>query len=183
MTLRHRHGGMGQQFLVFLAEPLAAAVGLVLLVVVDVRHGPSGRLDFQFRQRHGVVDQFPGDLAIDVDLLHVAIGFHHLRNGGGHAGLVDRLHGNHQSFAVGANRIDVIGDHRDPLAEAGHEILLDVDLRAVGILLEGCDHVVKHPLVADDVVDERFSRFEGGLHVPLHRGPAGHVAGHPGRRR
>ena len=158
-------------------------MGLVVRVVVGMGHRAAGRLNLELRDLHRVVDEFPGGMACDLDLSHVAVGIHDLGHGRGHAGLVGGLHRDHEPLAVGADRIDVIGDHADPLAEAGDQVVLDVDLRAVRILLQRGDHVVEHALVADDVVDERLGRAEGGLHVTLERCPAGHIARHQGRGR
>ena len=179
-----RDGRVGQQLLLALAEPLTAAMGLVVGIVVGMRNGAARRLDLELRDRHRAVDQLPDrpgrrSRSSACRCRHPCT----LATVAATRGLVRDFHRDHEPLAVGADRIDVVGDDRHPLAEAGDEVLLDVDLRAVGILLERRDDVVEHTLVADDVVDERLGGAEGGLHVPLQSRPARHVARHPGRRR
>ena len=47
----------------------------------------------------------------------------------------------------------VAGDHHGA-AEMADQVVLDVDLRAVGIFFQARDHVVEHPRLTDNVVDE-----------------------------
>ena len=84
-------------------------------------------------------------------------------------------------LAIGAEGEDMVASDHHGAAEMTDEVVLDVDLRAVGIFFQTRDHVVEHPRLTDDVVDERLECPEDLGEIPLEAEPAGGIPRHPRR--
>ena len=98
------------------------------------------------------------------------------------AAVVLGLDGPQQPLAGRGDRQIVVGDHGDPLAEVGDQLLAEIDLRTAGIVVHALEGLLPDALFADDFVVQGAEVVEGVEDIDVDREVGGHVAADPGLR-
>ena len=173
LAMGHGHGRIRKGGVVGIATE-GTAGPVVVPVVAGSHPRRTGRLPRLVRHR------LPDHMPADVDFPRLRLGRHAPGDRRGDRLRIIGFQGNEHPLAIGAEGENMVtGDHHGP-AEMADEVVLDVDLWPVRIVFQARDHVVKHPLLANHVVDEGLEGPEHLGQIPLESEPAGSISRHPG---
>ena len=174
LAVGDRHGGIGEGGRIRVS-PEGAAGPVVILVVA----GPDARRAGGLAGLVG--NRLPDHMAAEIDFPGLGLGRHAPGDRRGNRLRIVGGDRDQHPLAIGAEGEDMVASDHHGAAEMTDEVVLDVDLRAVGIFFQTRDHVVEHPRLTDDVVDERLECPEDLGEIPLEAEPAGGIPRHPRR--